>query len=131
MKIICAGFPKTGTKSMANALTQLGYHVHDFEEHLEYNLDNYIKFFDGDIGEEMFLEMYREVDVVVDQPACTLWDILHQQFPEAKIILMERESEEDWFRSYFDMLQSYRLKQYSCLIPLYSVLSQTYYKLGF
>ena len=131
MKIICAGFPKTGTKSMANALTQLGYNVHDFEEHLEYNLDNYIKFFDGDIGEEMFLEMYREVDVVVDQPACTLWDILHQQFPEAKIILMERESEEDWFRSYFDMLQSYRLKQYSCLIPLYSVLSQTYYKLGF
>ena len=116
---------------MANALTQLGYNVHDFEEHLEYNLDNYIKFFDGDIGEEMFLEMYREVDVVVDQPACTLWDILHQQFPEAKIILMERESEEDWFRSYFDMLQSYRLKQYSCLIPLYSVLSQTYYKLGF
>ena len=131
MKIICAGFPKTGTKSMANALTQLGYNVHDFEEHLEYNLDNYIKFFDGDIGEEMFLEMYREVDVVVDQPACTLWDILHQQFPEAKIILMERESEEDWFRSYFDMLQSYRLKQNSCLIPLYSVLSQTYYKLGF
>ena len=131
MKIICAGFPKTGTKSMANALTQLGYNVHDFEEHLEYNLDNYIKFFDGDIGEEMFLEMYREVDVVVDQPASNLWQILHHQFPEAKIILMERESEEDWFRSYFDMLQSYRLKQNSCLIPLYSVLSQTYYKLGF
>ena len=60
---------------MANALTQLGYNgnVHDFEEHLEYNLDNYIKFFDGDLGEEMFLDMYGEVDVVVDQPACTLW----------------------------------------------------------
>ena len=56
MKIICAGFPKTGTKSMANALTQLGYQVHDFEEHLEYNLDNYVRFFDGDIGEEVFAE---------------------------------------------------------------------------
>ena len=130
MKIICAGFPKTGTKSMGNALTQLGYKVHDFEEHLEYNLDNYIKFFDGDIGEEIFLEMYREVDVVVDQPACTLWNIIYQQFPDAKIILMERDSAEDWFRSYFAMLESYRLQHYSWLIPLYSVLSKTHYKLG-
>ena len=130
MKIICAGFPKTGTKSMARALTELGYNVHDFEEHLEYNLDNYIKFFDGDLGEEMFLDMYRDVDVVVDQPACTLWYILHQQFPEAKIILMERESAEDWFRSYYAMIQSYRLQHDSWLLPLYSALSNTYYKLG-
>ena len=55
----------------------------------------------------MFLDMYGEVDVVVDQPACTLWNILHQQFPQAKIILMERDSAEEWFRSYFTMIQSY------------------------
>ena len=42
MKIICAGFPKTGTKSMALALSSLGYSVHDFEEHLQHNLDNYL-----------------------------------------------------------------------------------------
>ena len=35
MKIICAGFPKTGTKSMAMALRELGYSVHDTEEHLQ------------------------------------------------------------------------------------------------
>ena len=34
MKIICAGFPKTGTKSMAAALRELGYSVNDFPEHL-------------------------------------------------------------------------------------------------
>ena len=130
MKIICAGFPKTGTKSMANALAQLGYKVHDFEEHLEYNLDNYLKFFDGDIGEEIFLEMYQEVDVVVDQPACTLWNIIYQQFPDAKIILMERDSAEDWFRSYFGMLESYRRNQLSRFFLLYSWLSKTHYKLG-
>ena len=100
MKIICAGFPKTGTKSMALALSQLGYTVHDFEEHNEYNLDNYLDFFEGRVGEEIFLEMYRDVDVVVDQPACTLWHIILRQFPEAKVILMERESPEAWFRSY-------------------------------
>ena len=38
--------------------------------------------------------------MVVDQPACTLWHIILRQFPEAKVILMERESPEAWFRSY-------------------------------
>ena len=130
MKIICAGFPKTGTKSMANALTHLGFQVHDFEEHLEYNLDNYLKFFDGAVGEEVFTEMYEDVDVVVDQPACTLWNILLRQFPESKVILMERESAESWFTSYYGMLENYRLKHDSFFLPLYSMLSRTHYKLG-
>ena len=40
------------------------------------------------------------MDVVVDQPASTLWHLILRQFPEAKVILMERESPEAWFRSY-------------------------------
>ena len=28
----------------SSTLRQLGYTVHDFEEHLEYNLDNYLDF---------------------------------------------------------------------------------------
>ena len=60
MKVICAGFPKTGTKSMANALRTLGYSVHDFEEHLEYNLENYVDYLEGRVGEEVFLEMYHK-----------------------------------------------------------------------
>ena len=114
---------------MANALSQLGYSVHDFEEHLEYNLDNYLGFFDGDLGEEVFREMYEEVDAVVDQPACTLWNIIFKQFPEAKIILMERESPETWFRSYSRMLEDYRLKHDSFFLPLYLAISKTYSKL--
>ena len=129
MKIICAGFPKTGTKSMANALSHLGYNVHDFEEHLEYNLDNYLRFFDGDIGEEVFTEMYSDVDVVVDQPACTIWNILHQQFPEAKVILMERDSAEAWFKSYDGMFDHYRRHFFSYFFYLQPFLSRTHYKL--
>ena len=107
MKIICAGFPKTGTKSMANALRDLGYTVHDFEEHLQYNLQHYIDFFEGRVGPEIFHDIYQDVDVVVDQPACTLWNIIFSQFPDAKIILMERDSADAWFRSYYNMLTEY------------------------
>ena len=85
MKIICAGFPKTGTKSMACALTRLGYSVHDFEEHLEHHLQSYVDFLEGKVGEEIFKEMYENVDVVLDQPACTLWNIIFKQFPDAKV----------------------------------------------
>ena len=57
MKVLCAGFPKTGTKSMALALRELGYSLHDFEEHMQFNLDNYMDNFEGRLGEEVFLEM--------------------------------------------------------------------------
>ena len=100
MKVICAGFSKTGTKSMANALRELGYSVHDFEEHLEYNLDNYMDYIEGRRGEEVFYEMYREVDVVVDQPAATLFNLILQQFPDSKVILMVRADSQAWLRSY-------------------------------
>lgn len=130
MKIICAGFPKTGTKSMANALNHLGYSVHDLEEHLEYSLDNYLRFFDGDIGDEVFTEMYGEVDAVVDMPASILWNILHQKYPEAKVILMERETPEAWFRSFLGMANNYRLNFLtSSFLVLMSILSNTHSKL--
>ena len=87
MKVLCAGFPKTGTKSMTLALRELGYSVHDFEEHLQFNLDNYLDYFEGRLGEEVFLEMYKDVDVVdVDVvAACNLWNIIRGQFPDAKV----------------------------------------------
>ena len=57
MKVLCPGFPKTGTKSMALALRELGYSLHDYEEHMQFNLDNYMDNFEGRLGEEVFLEM--------------------------------------------------------------------------
>jgi len=107
MKIICAGFPKTGTKSMALALRDLGYSVHDFEEHLEENLDNYVNFFEGYTDSKLLMEKYRDVDVVVDQPACTMWNTFFIHYPDAKVILMERESAEVWCESYRKMLEFY------------------------
>jgi len=105
MKVICAGFPKTGTKSMAMALRQLGYGpVHDFEEHLEYNLDNYLDFLEGRVDGSIFKSIYKDVDAVMDMPAVDVWYILHQQFPDAKVILMVRDNENEWLNSYYGML---------------------------
>ena len=36
MKLLCVGYPKTGSKSCSSALRQLGYKVADFVETLEF-----------------------------------------------------------------------------------------------
>ena len=36
MKVICAGFPKTGSKSCSTALRLLGYNVADYMETAEF-----------------------------------------------------------------------------------------------
>jgi len=114
---------------MALALRELGYSVHDFEEHLQYNLDNYLDYFEGRLGEEVFLEMYREVDVVVDQPACTLWNIIRGQFPDAKVILMERSDSRAWAKSYLGMLEYFRDHHKTWYLWMFPWLSKTHDKL--
>ena len=126
MKVICAGFPKTGTKSMANALRRLGYSVHDFEEHLEFNLENYVDYIEGRVGEEVFHEMYKEVDCVVDMPACTLFNIIHKQFPDAKVILMVRSDSEAWLRSYTGMMTEFYTKHVPMFFRILPWLSRTH-----
>ena len=84
MQIICAGFPKTGTKSMAKALRELGYIVYDFEEHIDLHLDDFLDFYEDRMETKDFMKIYENVDAVVDQPACTMWNIFHKHYPNAK-----------------------------------------------
>ena len=39
MKIICAGLPRTGTKTIAAALRHLDYTVHDVKEQLDVSIE--------------------------------------------------------------------------------------------
>ena len=85
MKVIVAGSPKTGTKSMNSALTELGYSVHDLMEHYLVNYDKWMKIFQGKGCIEDFKKMYENVDAVVDGPAHLYWNEIHQAFPDAKV----------------------------------------------
>lgn len=69
------------------------------------------------------------MDVVVDQPACTLWNVILSQFPDAKVILMERDSEESWVKSYRGMLNHFLQFNRPWLFWLYPWLSDTHSKL--
>ena len=85
MKIIVAGFSKTGTKSLSAALTELGYEVYDFIEHFWFHCDYWKKIKEGKGTIDDFRKMYENVDVTIDTPAFLFWEEIHQAFPDAKV----------------------------------------------
>lgn len=90
MKIIVAGYPKTGTKTMNMALTKLGYSVSDHLENVFGMLDQWDKIFNEGWTIDDFKQMYENVDAVVDSPACFFWEDIHKAFPDAKVCQEDR-----------------------------------------
>lgn len=100
MKVICAGLPKTGTKSLVTALRQLGYTVYDSPESSLFHKEEWKAILDGNGSSDTFREMYEKVDAVADTPACAMWDHILEAFPDAKVILTVRSDEDEWYDSF-------------------------------
>ena len=104
MKVICAGLAKTGTTSLAKALQVLGYNVYDFKEHYEFHLQQWLDSFETD-RHPNFKEIYQGVDAVTDVPPAFWFAEISATFPEAKVILTVRDSEDAWLKSWKEHLQ--------------------------
>ena len=85
MKVIGAGYSKTGTKTLNAALTILGYKVYDFMEHFWFHQHYWNKIFDSKGTKSDFKAMYENVDAVTDCPANFFWEEIHQAFPDSKV----------------------------------------------
>jgi len=99
MKVIVAGLPKTGTKSLAKALRMLGMVVYDAEENFGILGNEWLKILAQGSSAEDFLKMYTGVDATCDIPSCCYWKEILKAFPDAKVILMKRNNDSDWFKS--------------------------------
>ena len=87
MKVIVAGLPKTGTKSLAKALRTLGLIVYDAEENFGLVGNDWLKILVQGSCTEDFLKMYTDVDVTCDIPSCCYWKEILKAFPDAKVVL--------------------------------------------
>ena len=85
MKVIVAGYSKTGTKSMNVALTELGYKVYDFADHFWYHGKAWEKILMSGGTTNDFKQMYDDVDAVVDIPTYLFWEEIHEAFPDSKV----------------------------------------------
>ena len=105
VKVIGAGFHRTGTLSLRAALERLGYgpcyHMVELRGHLEHTA-SWLAAADGDAG--ALQEVLQDYSAAVDWPACHFWRELADLHPDAKIILTVRDPDQ-WFDSHCGLLR--------------------------
>lgn len=99
MKVIGAGFGRTGTASLKEALETLGfgpcYHMIEVFSHPEHAGVWVSAWRDEPVDWDRLLGGY---EAAVDWPACTFYEELTKRSPDAKVILSVRDPER-WYES--------------------------------
>ena len=99
LKVIGAGFGRTGTKSLQIALEQLGfapcYHMTEvFKRPQDVDV-----WYPASCGEPVeWSRIFNEYQATVDWPGCTFYRELLQAYPHAKVVLSVRDAEK-WYES--------------------------------
>jgi hypothetical protein len=106
LKIIGAGFGRTGTLSVYTALKELGFPCyHMFEvlknEDNKSHLDFWRKVANSEPGTQQDWEqVFSKYSAAVDNPACCVWKELLVAYPDAKVVLtLHPKGAEAWYDS--------------------------------
>lgn len=93
LQIIGAGFGRTGTLSLKGALEQLGfgpcYHMMEVQQHPEHVAQWRAVERGEDVDWDQLFDGYQ---ATVDWPSCNYWEQQLARYPQAKVILSQRES---------------------------------------
>jgi hypothetical protein len=119
VKVVGAGFGRTGTMSLKVALEKLGfgpcYHMTEVFEHPEH-ASFWLSAWRGEpVDWEGVLGDYG---AAVDWPACTFYEELMERYPEAKVLLTVRDPER-WYESVRNTI--YELSVAITRHPLYRI----------
>jgi sulfotransferase family protein len=100
MRVIGAGFGRTGTTSLKTALEELGFGP-SYTLNEVFRNPEHVAFWEaaGTAGEEVDWEGFLSgYGVAVDWPACSFYEQIMEAFPEAPVILTVRDPE-PWYES--------------------------------
>lgn len=99
IKLIGAGFGRTGTTSIKAALEELGigncYHMIEVLTH-----PSHVRFWDKvlDGQQRDWQQVLANYDAIIDWPGCTFYQELMAAYPDAKVLLTVRDPEK-WYES--------------------------------
>jgi hypothetical protein len=97
MKVIGAGFGRTGTLSLKAALERLGfgpcYHMVEFFEHRDHGRPWLAALRGEPVDWE---DVFAGFESTTDWPACNFWRELAGAYPSAKVVLTVRDPERWW-----------------------------------
>lgn len=104
LKVIGAGFGRTGTMSLKAALEQLGFDpCYHMVECFPKGPGHWSKWTEAVNGNPDWDAIFEGFQATVDFPACTSYRALAEYYPEAKVVLTVREPEA-WYQSTQDTI---------------------------
>jgi hypothetical protein len=95
-KVFGIGLSRTGTASLNQALTLLGYCAVHYPAD-KTTQDEYYAYF-ASPSETIHLTVLKYWDAITDTPACCIFEVLDKSYPDSKFILTIREKEA-WLHS--------------------------------
>lgn len=111
LKVIGAGFGRTGTMSTFEALNQLGFPCYHMKEVIlkkenKHHIDFWNKVTNDAPGtQQNWDEVFANYTAAVDNPACCVWKELMVAYPDAKVLLtLHPRGAEAWYESTIDTI---------------------------
>lgn len=101
LRVIGAGLPRTGTRSLKNMLERLldepCYHMNELYQRSDLDGPRWMEALNGDL--ESLDGVLNGWAAAVDWPASIFWKELAERHPDAIVVLSHRNSSEEWWRS--------------------------------
>jgi hypothetical protein len=124
LKIIGAGFGRTGTLSLKGALEELGfdacYHMLEVVTHPQH-VEPWRQARAG--IEPNWDELFEGYQAAVDWPACSSWRELRAHYPQAKVILSLRDAD-SWYESVMNTIYPTSTAQLNSEDPAHKAFGQ-------
>ena len=99
IEVLGAGLGRTGTLSLKFALEKLGFHKCYHMMEVALNPHHSPFWHQAWLGEQVdWADVYEGYRATVDWPSSSFWHELHVRYPQAKVILTQRDPEA-WYRS--------------------------------
>ena len=111
LKVIGAGFGRTGTFSTYTALNQMGlpcYHMYEVLQNKanKTHIDFWNQVANGQEGQQHdWSQVFANYSAMVDNPGSCVWRELHAAYPDAKVLLtLHPRGPEAWYESTMDTI---------------------------
>jgi hypothetical protein len=120
MKIIGAGFGRTGTISLKQAFEYLGYPCYHMQEVMAAYDRGHVEQWDAALGGKVidWDALFSGYEATVDFPACMFYRQLMEAFPDAVVVLSVRDPQ-GWWRSFSKMLGLVTKARFFNFVPMF------------
>ena len=121
MKVIGAGFGRTGTVSIQQALEHLGYPCYHMQEVMKAYGRGHVALWDAALTGHTntdWAALFAGYEATVDFPACIFYEELMAAFPDAVVLLSIRDPER-WWASFSKLLGLVNKARYFSFVPMF------------